>query len=349
MSAMVPRWVLPLAVAAAALVSFAAAPPAGAAAPASVAAGWWWRLRPSATLPAPPSPAGDGLMVQGAPDGPVAIAALRAAVGPDERATALTLRVQPGFEAAGDGAVIVACRAASPWEPETAGAWDRRPDADCSVTATGLRAPDGTAFTFDLTSLGAPGRPVDIVLVPGTTAGPAGTNGSVFTAVFARPTPADLMVSGAAPAMPSLGLGAAEATPAAAAEPDDGGAERARIPEPSGAALDLGPAPVPATGSPPAGRPSPVAGRPRPEQAARPARTAGADHAVSGSARAWAAVVILAGMAVTLWSGRRPVPAPRVLVALADRRERPTPPVPAGTGGLGRFRRPRTRPPQPLV
>lgn len=327
--------------------------PAGAQASGPVAAGWWWRLRPTADVPAPPSPAGEGLWVQGAPDGPVAVAALRAAVGPGERVTGLTLRVAPGYEAASDGAVIVACRATSPWEPESAGAWDRRPGTDCATGTTGVRAADGTAFTFDLTPLATAGGPLDVVLVPGRVAGPEGTNGSVFAVAFARPAPADLAVSPAPPGPAAVPDPTAPQGDAAVGDTEPGAVaaaeELARLPLPSGAPFDLGPAPFPTA---PAATTPPTAGGPaRTEQAvrARAGFTAGSAQDSSRPARAWALLVVVAATGVALWSARRPVPEPRALVRLANRPQRPEPGIPAATGGLGRFRRPRTRSPQPLV
>lgn len=326
-----------------------AVPGAAAAEPAeAIEAGWWWRLRPSASLPPPPSPAGDGLLVQGAPDGPVAVAAVRAALPTAAAGPVLTLRVAPGFEQASDGAVIVACPAASAWKPDRAGAWDQRPQADCALAATGVRAADGSAFTFDLAGFPTPAGRLDVVLAPGRVAGADGANGSVFAVELAPPEPGDLRwTPGAAPApTPEALPGAAPAVdePAAPSASDgDLVPELARIP----GTIDLGPAPLPGP-SPPVDRRAP--GR-RDAVRERAADLAAAHEAGrSAAARAWGLAVLVAGVAALAWAASRPLPAPRRLVALGGRppREGPTVTTPV-TGGLGRFRRQRDRPPPRLV
>jgi hypothetical protein len=319
----------------------ALAGPAGA-----VESGWWWRLRPSGAVPAPPG--GEGLVVEGAPDGPVAVAAVRAAVGP-VTAAVLRLRVVPGFEAAGDGAVIVACPAARPWQPVEAGPWDERPQPDCSVAATGLRAPDGSAFTFDLTGFPAPGGRLDVVLSPGRVSGPDGADGSVFALTFERPTPADVDVSPAAAPEPSGGAGG---SPVASVDTDSvdlptadlpGDAELPRLPDPSvGATLDLGPPPLPPT--------PPEAPRRAVSRVPSTASLAAAPNADGRNGRLWAALVLVAGLGALVWAASRPLPPPRRLVALGDRLPPPAAPAaPPVAGGLGRFRRPRHGPPPRLV
>jgi hypothetical protein len=334
--------------AAAAAVALGVPAVAGAEPAQTVEAAWWWRLRPTAALAAPASPTGDGLLVQGAPDGPVAVAAVRATLPAGATAPTLTLRVAPGFEQAGDGAVIVACPATSPWKPVQAGPWDERPAANCGVSAVGLRAPDGSAFTFDLTTFPLVGGRLDVVLAPGRVAGPAGADGSVFAVELAAPQPGD--VSAAVPAAPPQ-----PDAPAAAGEPetdapaDSGMPELARLPD--AAPFDLAPAPLPdvalrATGAAPGRRaaPGPAATA---ERAAGVVAAQPADR--SRSARAWALVVLAAGLGVLAWAATRPVPLPRPLVALAGRPSAEPPETSGVTGGLGRFRRRRHGPPPRLV
>src|SRR5688572_4722955 len=82
-----------------------------------VDAGWWWRLQADgrAPIPAPPNVPPGGLMVQGAPDGASAVAAVRFAVPPDDSNPVLTLALaQGGNQGAGSG-VVLACPAASAW------------------------------------------------------------------------------------------------------------------------------------------------------------------------------------------------------------------------------------------
>lgn len=331
-----------LATAAAAL---AVAGPAAAEPAQKVEAGWWWRLQPGLALPA--SPTGDGLFIQGAPDGPVAVAAVRATLAAGATNPVLTLRVSPGFERAGDGAVIVACPAASAWKPVRAGAWDQRPKADCAISATGIRAADGSAFTFDLAGFPTPADRLDVVLAPGRVAGPEGANGSVFAVELAPPEPADVSATPAvasdAEAAPGPAPAVDDQVPQTAASGDDFVPELARIPD--AGTLDLGPAPLPAPSAPEGRRGPASARRPGTEQAAGLAATGR-----SPAARVWALAVLAVGLAALAWAATRPVPAPRRLVTLAGRPEREPPAAPEPvTGGLGRFRRERDRPPPRLV
>ena len=183
--------------------------PAAAEAAASVdAAGWWWKLQtsPDVLLPGPPSVAEDQLLVQGAPDGAVAIAAIAATLATGDADPVLTLRVAEGGDAGGSGAVLLACQAGSQWQGGGAQAWADKPQPACDTAGVaGMRADDGSTWTFDLSSLQFDDQ-VNVVLVPGVVEGqPAGANGSVFSLTFEAPTPASIQGSpGSPPPSPTL-------------------------------------------------------------------------------------------------------------------------------------------------
>lgn len=124
------------------------------------ALGYWWRLQsgvgPHLTPPGVPE---GGLWVTDDPSGDQAVSALRFVPPSGETPVELRLTIA---ESTGEP-TVVACPAASAWEPVDGGAWDDRPDAACDVAvATGTIA-DGV-LTVPLSTFGD--GPVDIVLLP---------------------------------------------------------------------------------------------------------------------------------------------------------------------------------------
>ena len=155
-----------------------------------VDAGWWWRLQADgpAPVPAPPNVPPGGLMVQGAPDGASAVAAVRFAVPPDAVNPVLTLALAQGGNQGANSGVVLACPATSAWASGDAQAWSTRPEVQCAAPIVGELSADATTITFALGTVPASGT-VDVVLTPGTSDGQpfSGANGSTFSLVLAPP------------------------------------------------------------------------------------------------------------------------------------------------------------------
>jgi ABC-type branched-subunit amino acid transport system ATPase component len=177
------------------LASVAAASPAAAADVDD--AGWWWRVQDApVAVPAPPTVPEDGLMVQGTPTGPSAIAAVRYAGVAGQGAPVLTLRLADGSRDVRDG-VVLACPPAAAWTGGRAQRWQDRPGlGECASPAAADVADDGRTVSFVLGRTDGR-RVVDVVLVPATTDGAAfnGTNGATFTLVLEPPQAGDLSVA----------------------------------------------------------------------------------------------------------------------------------------------------------
>lgn|GEM_PF-2640844 len=140
-----------------------------------VESGYWWQGQPDgAPLPAPPTVPANGLWVSGNEAAPVAIAAIRIQLAPDETAPALTAKINSAFPpvqatsaANADQLVVMACPTNGAWKPAQAGAWSGRPQYDCGRAVSGTVSPDGTTISFDLSGVEADNK-VDVALVPGT-------------------------------------------------------------------------------------------------------------------------------------------------------------------------------------
>lgn len=147
------------AVVGAGVVVLAIASTAGAEAPARQ--GWWSRLSTgSVTAPPPPDVPADGLLVQGAPDGASAVAALRFELANDAGPGTLTLTT-----AASPYGPVGACPltgAAATFASTSNGAWADAPVTTCDKPITGKV--DGATMTFDLSTLA--GSTVAVALVP---------------------------------------------------------------------------------------------------------------------------------------------------------------------------------------
>ena len=232
----------------------AALPSAGAAE--LVDTGWWWRVQGDTpvTVPPPPNVPPGGAMVQSAPSGALAVAAVRFSVGLDRDDPVLTLRLAESGNQGVEEAVVLACPATTPWEGGDAQPWSKQPVFDCVGAPTGAVAADATTVTFELPPVDAGGL-VDVVLVPGTTDGAEfdGTNASSFTIVLEPPESGDLVTS------PST----AETATTSAAE-DGGGGVVATPPPASTGSGSTGAGPRPAvpigTVSPPSNTATPTTG-----------------------------------------------------------------------------------------
>ena len=146
--------------------------------------GYWWRLPLGAASPAPDG----GLWVAADPTGPQAVSALRFRAPEGEEPASLVLDVD-GSD--GMTPAIVACPAASAWEPaDGAGAWDDAPEADCEAgQADGVPDEEAGTWTFPLGAL-AVDRAVDVVLVPAEGSG-------TFSVTFAPPDDGTVVTSDA--------------------------------------------------------------------------------------------------------------------------------------------------------
>jgi hypothetical protein len=305
---------------------------------ATIESGWWWKANngskidapppvPPTGLPvAPPAPPGPptadgGLQVAGLPDGAFAIAAVRV----DEELTSLTLRVAPNGEANSDQAKLVACAAATPWEPVVAGQWDQKPVVACDLingggSVAGIRAGDGMSWTFPVAPLADDGK-TDVVIVPLATSDLAPGVAAPFQIVFVPPTSTDLVI--------------APATEDTAAPSDefvgDAFTDNSTTFDPTtfgGGFTDAAPVVRPALG---ANDQAPVL----PAFSGTPVEPDNASQAVG-------AVLVLLGIGGLLWGARQPIPAVQSLV----RGGREIPGVAPQVGGLGRFARHREgRPP----
>jgi hypothetical protein len=305
---------------------------------ATIESGWWWRANngqdvnlppaPPTGLPvappAPPAPptAEGGLQVAGLPDGALAVAAVRV----DEELTSLTLRVAPNGDANSEQAKLVACAAASPWEPVDAGQWDKKPIVACDTingggSVAGIRAADGTSWTFPIAPIVEDGK-TDVVIVPLATSDLAPGVAAPFQIVFVKPTASDFVV---APADTER-------------SPSEETAEDTFADETS--AFDSSAFGGGLTDSAPLVRPALDADEQAPVLPAFTNAPVDEDNA----SQVVGAVLVLLGIGGLLWGARQPVPAVQSLV----RGGREIPGVAPQVGGLGRFARAREGKPPPL-
>jgi hypothetical protein len=314
---------LPLVLAAVGLALVSVPTPADAAA--LEQQGWWYRLRPAGLptdLPARQDVGEGQLLVEGAPEGPLAIAAVRFRLDDGETNPVLTVPVAQHVGTP-ETTVVVACAADVAWNPAEGGAWDDRPFPDCSTSVDGSPSADGSSWSFPVTALEERGV-VDVVLLPGKVPNGADpVSGSTFRLVLGAPalttTPGIEAPSALAPAGPSGPAGAPG----------------------SGSAPVLAP-PVAPGGSftPPAAGTPASPGTPAVPQATTPTTALGASvPPVPASttpderSRAIGFVILALAAAAAFATDRLP--------ALSPGAEQ--------VGGLGRFARPRTDPPPSLL
>ena len=340
------RFVVAMAVVAAALAGFTAAASAATVGPEDQA---WWSEAQQAPSPAPTVPVnqatGTNLVVGNDPSGPNALAAVRYSVpgtidgepvDPSTASGTLTLKV------AANGAVgtpvVEACPIISSWQSAQGGEWASRPKYNCATAAKGVFNADTTAATFAL----GPGLQTrtgvfDLAIVPD----PA--NQTPFSVQFTAPGGDSMTVRAAG-------------SPASA---DDSGAVTAPATDSGGSSLDGGAssdltAPVPGLAVTPEGTPlttDTTAGAGNGRQSGASSPTVAlvspvrriSDH--RGQRAMGLVLLVLLGLSLW-WFGGQPVRSPRLLGSLGADAE-PDDPTVIGSGGIGRFARPRTeRPPR---
>jgi hypothetical protein len=330
-----------------ALVAAAAAVvmlPSGADAGTLAQAGWWWRVNdglPTAP-PAPPNVPEGGLMVAGAPDGATALAALHFDLSDGEGSPLLTLQVAENGDQGGEAALLAACLTGSAWQPASAGPWSSKPFPACSEgSVNGVRAEDGSSWTFALTPLLSDGV-LDVTLVPlKDPTLPPGADGSTFQLVFEPPTAAALTTTTGGGGDFSSDFSVPDFTTSDFAAPTGDFAA------PAGGDLSL--PPVDSSGlsaSLPQGEQGLTATAPVAQQQNAP--LAASPVAAVEEHKGLAALVLALCGAALLWSAQLPVPAPRRLGAFGAADAAVAEPPPPQTSGLGRFARTRSGAPPPL-
>lgn len=345
-------------------------------------AGWWARLAtadPAGQLPvglpvpgpttpdtipagstAPPGQ----LLVEGAPDGATAIAAIRWELEPGESSPSLVLPVAPG-SSVNPQSIVLACRTATPWtKPESAaGSWDDKPLVDGSRCVNGVLADDLSTIAFGIQPL-VSGNTLDIVLTPGEDAvldvppgvpePPADVDGSLFRLLFDPPGDDALQVVAGDF---SEGEGDRFVTPEPEATPDFGSVEVPSsdftpAPDITTPAFDAG-----ADVAAPALDPEDLGPSVPDVASAVPAATTGGPVnrtigfvllALAGLVGAWTYFTSGTGSGETeIGLGRFRTTVPAAVAATPAMAGVPSaPPV---VGGLSRFARPRRQPPPPIV
>lgn len=303
---------------------------------------------PDAPIDPPAAPAvGEGsVLVQGTPEGANAIAAITYVLAAGESGPTLTVTPDEGSNVPAD-AVILACRAAIDWvAPESLpGRWQDKPLVDCGRSVNGIIGADGT-ITFALQPL-VSGADLDVVLVPGKTglATPAGEVGSTFQLSFNAAEGAELATT-PAPSEPSTSTGSASSSGSSSSPSFTPSAPATPSFSTGGSTFETPTAPVVQPALEPQDQAPSV-----PQVAAPPTQPIAAEE--DNTAQGVGFIILLIGAALAGWAYlttegedqqvglgrfRRPAPAMAVAAAAAA-------PV---TGGLSRFRRPRTGPPPSL-
>jgi len=310
---------------------------ASAAATTPLRVGWWWRAQssPTVTVPAPPQVPEGGLYVEGAPDGPNAVAALRVTVPWERVGVAIVLDVAD--ERGGDSAIMLLCPTTSTWQEAYAGQWSERPEAECEGQAVeGVRADDGSKWTFNVEPFTfMPTR--HFVVLPGSDpTRPSGLQGSVFSVAF-KPPSDDVLITQAAPTQATK---PPVPRPTFVPVPNDGHFDGVQFTPPVDADGDAAPQPdvaVDPSVIPPSVTP------------ASPATVPVDDPIGSGrDARALATLVALLSVGVAgVLSRDHGLAVPSYLRPGRQREDDQTP-VDERMGGIGRFRRPRSSAPPPL-
>jgi len=307
----------------------------------------WWSEAQQAPSPAPTVPinqaTGTNLMVGNDPSGADAIAAVRYNVPgtidgePVDASTASgTLTLKIAANGAVGTPVVEACPVISSWQSAQGGHWDARPKYNCATAAKGVFNADTTAATFALTP-GLQARPgvFDLAIV----ADPA--NQTPFSVQFTAPAGDSLTVRAAGTPAPA-GDGGAVAAPTT----DTGTSFDSSAP------TDLT-APVPGLAVTPDGAPTtsgttasgPSAGNGASTPTITLVTPAGRIADKRGQRALGLVLLVLLGLSLW-WFGGQPVRRPRLLGSLGADAE-PEEPTVVGSGGIGRFARPRTeRPPR---
>lgn len=302
--------------------------------------GWWYRLRPAGLpteAPARPDVAEGELLVEGSPEGPVAISAVRFRIDEGETNPVLTVRTvdQAGVP---ETTVVLACAADVRWNPAEGGAWDNRPYPDCTTSVEGSPSDDGTTWSFPVAAL-ASGSALDVVLLPGKLAnGPDPVSGSTFRLVLAEPalttTPALGGGSGVpAPVGPS-GPGTSSGSPAGSTFTSPASPTGPFTPPPA-VSPSVGSATAPAGATTATGAVDGDTATPAPARVPVPASSATDERS-----RAIGFVILALAVAAAFAADRVPGLAGPAGGAGPDGER---------VGGLGRFARPRSEPPPRLL
>lgn len=129
--------------------------------------GWWTLTNPGPPAPAqaPPDVPADGLLVQGGPTAPVALAGLIFEPAAGATAQRLVLNVVSS-SATTPGAVLELCPLSVPaLNAEQGGPIADAPAYDCARKVTAAPGADGSSYTFDLRSLASTG-PLAVAVLP---------------------------------------------------------------------------------------------------------------------------------------------------------------------------------------
>ena len=334
---------------------------------------WWSRLATTTPadelpvalpVPAPTTPdtvpagttAPDGqLVVEGTPDGAVAIAAVRWELADGESSPSITLPIGEG-SSLNPESIVLACRAATPWTPPepAPGTWDSKPLVDGFTCVNGIIAEDLSAVTFGVQPLMS-GNALDVVLTPGKAAipeppagvpaPPADIDGSSFRWTFPPPSAENVEVVAGSDF--SSGEGDRFITPTTSATPDFGATDTPSTGS-SAPPVDSSPAFDAPAQAAPALEPQDLAPSVPDVNRAVPAT------ATSGPAnRTIGFILLVLSALVAGWAYMTSNPAAAGTVGLG----RFAAPVAAGAagapgegvvGGLSRFARPRSTPPTRL-
>jgi hypothetical protein len=341
------------AVAAGVVVATLAAVPAAAATLQD--SGWWWRANPGQSsvtpgglpqvglpagapeTPPPPDAPEGGLVVERAPDGDAAVAAVRFGSVGEGAGVVLELRAS----SAQGVPELLACRSGSAWTGADAGRWDSRPHAACDADGGGASVPgeqgEEGLWTFAVAALVGEGGDLDLVIVPA----PAENGAAVPFRVVFEPVTGSSLQSGFGDGAGFDGSG----FDADAAFSSGFGDATAGMPSSGTTDFDLGAGPsLPDLDTPSAGAEvgAPASGAPQPTG---PLATTAPFVPDDGAATTAAIAVLALGTAAMYAAVRRPMPVLQSLVPLRTGRGRPSAEPPVHVGGLGRFARPRSRAP----
>ena len=303
----------------------------------------WWREAQQAPQALPvDTVTGKNLEVGGDPTGPNAIAAVRFIVPGtvdgepvDPASVSATLTLQVASNGAVGTPAVVACPIVGSWQQATAGAWSTRPNYSCSPSATGTLSADKTAMAFKLDpSLQARAGIYDVALVP------APANQAPFSVQFLPAGGDSLALESGSPAATAGGPVAPPAETPVEAPTDN--AATAPVGGPSSFDVGSGLPLVSVPAVTPAARPAtPGASRLLPTPLRRAVSTKRSQQAI--------ALVMLGAIVGSLWwFGGEQARAPRLLGSLGEGVKVEDPNLYVRTGGIGRFARPRTKPPARL-
>jgi hypothetical protein len=303
--------------------------------------GWWSEVQ-QAPGPLPVNTVtGNNLMVGNDPTGPNAIAAVRftvpasidgASVDPSTVPATLVLHVTAN--SAVGNPVVAACPVLANWEPATGGSWANKPNYSCSPLLKATFSTAGDTATFQLTpALQRAGGLYDLALAPA----PGVTD--PFSVQFVPPG-ADALQLGVGSSPPGT-TDAAGAEPAPAPVTDSVTPSDAAGSSPTfdaSPALPLTPAPEV---QPTTRRASPAANRLLPAPLRRVVSTSRGQQVT--------ALALLGVIGLGLWwFGGQQTRAPRLLGSLGEGIAVDEGALYVPSGGIGRFARPRVRPPPRL-